>query len=472
MAAFYHARLSFGDAGGTASGLRALRLAARAPEHQRLLITARISHELNDPASVFVAESLAARFPDDPLVFELTSRVQHWGGNYLDAIRSIERAIALDSASDPVERQDCRVCNELNLLAGYYHWMDSLDAVNRTAQRLLRLRPSHHIPWDMQLRVAAARGDTAGLRSHYRRFHEANPLSTSPLYFPRYQILAEQYDEAGVALRPFLVSSRPFEGIEARWLQTIALRNQGRLAEAIPLTRVLAGPNDLGDALIAIELGNARSAVALFARRRNVDLSVWAPGVQARNRTWDATLHAMALVASGDTSRVRALVDSVAYWGQRSAYARDQRLHHYLRGMLYVAQRRDEDAVVELGRAVASPVHGFTRINYELGRALVRLNRPAEAILVVRAALHGDIDGSNLYMTRTDLHELLAQAHDGVGSRDSAAVHFRAVARAWMRADPVYHARRDTVLAWLARHSPGAGNATSARGTGRQLDQR
>jgi predicted Zn-dependent protease len=180
----------------------------------------------------------------------------------------------------------------------------------------------------------------------------------------------------------------------------------------------------------------------------------------------------MALVASGDTSRVRSLVDSVAYWGQRSAYGRDQRLHHYLRGMLYVAQRRDEDAVVELRRAVNSPIHGFTRINYELGRALVRLNRPAEAIPVVRAALHGDIDGSNLYMTRTDLHELLAQAHDGAGSRDSAAVHFRAVARAWMRADPVYHARRDTVLAWLARHSPGAGNATSARGTGRQLDQR
>jgi tetratricopeptide (TPR) repeat protein len=472
MAAFYHARLSFGDVGGTASGLRALRLAARAPEHQRLLITARISHELNDPASVFVAESLAARYPDDPLVFELTARVQHWGGNFSEAIRTIERAIALDSASEPVERQDCRVCNELNLLAGYYHWMDSLDAVNRTAQRLLRLRPSHHVPWDIQLRVAAARGDTAGLRSHYRRFHEANPLSTGPLYLPRYQILAEQYDEAGVALRPFLGSPRTFEGIEARWLQTIAWRNQGRLAEAIPLTRMTPGPNDLADALIAIELGNARSAAAILARRRNVDLSVWAPGVRARNRTWDATLHGMALVASDDTSWVRALVDSVAYWGQRSAYARDQRLHHYLRGMLFVAQRKDKEAVVELRRAVNSPVHGFTRINYELGRALVRLSRPAEAIPVVRAALHGDIDGSNLYMTRSDLHELLAQAHDRVGSLDSAAVHYRAVARAWVRADPVYHARRDTVLAWLARYSPVPGNATSARGTGRQLDHR
>jgi predicted Zn-dependent protease len=292
------------------------------------------------------------------------------------------------------------------------------------------------------------------------------------LYLPRYQILAEQYDQAAVALEPFLQSPRTFEGIEARWLQTIALRNQGRLAEAIPLTRVHPGPNDLGDALVAIESGNPRLAVTLLARRRKVDQSSWAPGVQARNRTWDASLHGMALVAAGDTSRLRGLVDSVAYWGQRSAYGRDHRLHHYLRGMLFVAQRRDEDAVVELRKAVNSPVHGFTRINYELGRALVRLNRPVEAIPVIRAALHGDIDGANLYMTRTDLHELLAQAFDRTGNRDSAAVHYRAVARAWVRADPVYHVRRDTVLAWLARYSPGPGNATSARGTGRQLDQR
>jgi hypothetical protein len=180
----------------------------------------------------------------------------------------------------------------------------------------------------------------------------------------------------------------------------------------------------------------------------------------------------MALVAAGDTSRLRGLVDSVADWGQRSAYGRDQRLHHYLRGMLFVAQRRDEDAVVELRQALNSPVHGFTRINYELGRALVRLHRHTEAIPVVRAALHGDIDGSNLYMTRTDLHELLAQAFDRSGNTDSAAVHYRAVARAWVRADPVYHVRRDTVLAWLARHGRDAGNTMSASGTGRQLDQR
>jgi hypothetical protein len=71
----------------------------------------------------------------------------------------------------------------------------------------------------------------------------------------------------------------------------------------------------------------------------------------------------------------------------------------------------------------------------------------------VRAALHGDIDGSNLYVTRTDLHELLAQAFDRLTMRDSAAVHYRAVVKAWIRADPLYHTRRDRARAWLAAHS-------------------
>lgn len=451
MAAYYHALLSFGDVQGTAAGLRALRLAARAPEHQRLLITTRISHALNDPASVFVAESLLAKYPDDPLAHEIASRVHAWGGDFPAAVRTIERAIALDSVSEPMERQDCRLCVGLDHLSSIYQWWDSLDATERTARRFLRLRPNRHTPWDVLLRVAALRRDTSALRSHFRRFHEANPLVTSPFYFPRYQLLAEEYDEASTAVQPFIESPREWEGVEARWLRTIALRNQGRLAEALPLTRVNPGPNDIADALISIELGNPRAAVAIFGRRARADVSIWAPGVAARNRTWETTLHAMALIAAGDTARVRALVDTVAYWGQRSAYGRDRKLHHYLRGMLFVAQRRDDDAAAALRLAINSPAHGFSRINYELGRVLMRLNRPVEAIPIVRAALHGDIDGPNLYMTRTDLHELLAQVFDRAGLRDSAAVHYRAVVRAWERADPVYHARRDSARVRLSR---------------------
>lgn len=123
--------------------------------------------------------------------------------------------------------------------------------------------------------------------------------------------------------------------------------------------------------------------------------------------------------------------------------------------MLLVAEGRDVEAAVEFREAMSSPTHGFTRINYELGRTLIRLNRPAEAVPVVRAGLHGDVYGSNLYMTRTDLHELLGQAFDRLKMRDSATVHYRAVLKAWERADPVYHPRREQARAALARNIRG-----------------
>ncbi|HUQ81674.1 MAG TPA: hypothetical protein VM076_11070 [Gemmatimonadaceae bacterium] len=55
--------------------------------------------------------------------------------------------------------------------------------------------------------------------------------------------------------------------------------------------------------------------------------------------------------------------------------------------------------------------------------------------------MRGKLDSSNLYVTQTEIHELLAQAWDAAGQRDSAAVHYTWVARAWERGDPPYTAR-------------------------------
>jgi len=74
-------------------------------------------------------------------------------------------------------------------------------------------------------------------------------------------------------------------------------------------------------------------------------------------------------------------------------------------------------------------------------------------LAVLQPALRGDIDASNLYVTRTELHELLARSFDELAQRDSAAAHYQAVAKAWERADLLYHARRDSARTWLAQNS-------------------
>ena len=118
--------------------------------------------------------------------------------------------------------------------------------------------------------------------------------------------------------------------------------------------------------------------------------------------------------------------------------------------MLYARGHRDDAAIREYRAAISSPTFGFTQINYELGKTLLTLQRPGEAIPFVQAALHGGIEGSGLYVTHTELHELLAQLFDAAGRRDSAAAHYRVVAAAWASADPVLWPRRDAAARRLA----------------------
>jgi DNA-binding SARP family transcriptional activator/tetratricopeptide (TPR) repeat protein len=453
MAAYYAALLAVdANRDQVAAHDRALRLAAHAPDRERLTISADILGLNMEPTALAAAESLTTRYPSDPHAFALHSTALQLSGAWPEAVTMIERAIALDSASEP-SGQKCRLCDEIVQLANIYLWWDSLPAAERTAQRLLKLRPRSHGVWLIKLRTAAARGDLAELRDDLRRFNETNPIATTTNFNLRFRVLAEDYDEVERLAPIAMEASRPEDAQEATWYRTIALRNQGRLAEALVLARTRArpSPDELAIALISLERGDPRTAVSIFGAQARADQSMWPPGIRARHSTWDKTLFGMAVAAAGDTVTLRALADTVESFGRESLYGRDRRAHHYLRGMLLLAQKRDGEALDQLRQAIHSPTHGFTRVNYELGRTLIRLNRPTEAVPVLRAALLGDIDGSNLYVTRTDLHELLAQAFDRLSMRDSAAVHYRAMIKAWQHADPLYHARREQAAKNLAR---------------------
>jgi hypothetical protein len=153
------------------------------------------------------------------------------------------------------------------------------------------------------------------------------------------------------------------------------------------------------------------------------------------------TLSASASIAGGDTLAAKSLVDSIRAVGSRSVYDRDTKLHHFIRGLLFAKRGEREAAVREYRLAISSLTGGYTRINLELARTLIALNRPLEAVPVIRAPLHGGLDGPNLYLTRTETHEVLARAFEAAGRRDSALVHFRIVANAWKHADPLLKPR-------------------------------
>jgi predicted Zn-dependent protease len=145
---------------------------------------------------------------------------------------------------------------------------------------------------------------------------------------------------------------------------------------------------------------------------------------------------------------VRRLATTVQYW-ERSLFGRIAG-HHFC-GLLLAASGKDAEAVDEYRAAVHSYTFGYTRVNYELARSLLRLGRPAEAVEVLQPALRGAIDAGNLYVTRTELHELLADAFSRLGQRDSTAAHARAVGQAWARADQRFLQRREAAQRLLAR---------------------
>jgi hypothetical protein len=71
----------------------------------------------------------------------------------------------------------------------------------------------------------------------------------------------------------------------------------------------------------------------------------------------------------------------------------------------------------------------------------MRRRRYGDAIAILQPALRGPLDASNWYVTRTEIHDLLGQAWDGMpgpAAHDSAVVHYAFVAKSWARADPMF----------------------------------
>ena len=202
------------------------------------------------------------------------------------------------------------------------------------------------------------------------------------------------------------------------------------------------------------EMGRYREAAALFDSTSRWEAPNENESQLGRSRAWSMTHAASALAAAGDTGGLAARADSVRASGARSGYGRDQRLHHHVRGLLLAARRQDDAAVEEYRRAIYSINQGYTRTNFALATVLMRQRKWSDAIAVLQPALRSPLEASNYYVTRTELHELLAQAWEampGPAARDSAVAHYTIVAKAWSRADPMFADRSARARAALGR---------------------
>ena len=477
MAAYYAWRVAKGFEDPSEGGLgdRAVMLASRASPRDRLLILTHVGGARSDLRALAAAETLATNYPRDP---EALLRAADVIPDLKRSLQLLNRSIELDSAANPGSSPVCRLCDAFALLVSRYEWADSLDAVPRTLRRWRAFRPDDAAPWVGEADWLIGQGRRAEAEAAERRYEalggKSGNVHVSTLVT---NMRLDALDAADRACQAGLASMEKAEFILYRWHCVIALRMQGRYREALALVRdgrvprstlVHRGfsPDLYQAAILDMEMGRPLTAAEEFLNiyqppgdtansasdAKPNTRPVW-EGLHARYGSWLLTLSATAAVAGGDTLRARRLVDSIENLGHRSLFGRDPLLHHFVRGLLLSRARQPDAAVREFRAAMHSPTYGYTRINYEMAKCLLELKRPAEGIPVVQGALRGGLEGSGLYITRTELHEMLAQLFDANGQRDSAAVHYAVVDRSWASADPFLAGRRDVAHQWLARNA-------------------
>jgi hypothetical protein len=465
MAVYYAWRsaVEVGDSTQTALAKRATALASKASERDRLLIIAHVGGTQMDFRSVAAADSLATRYGNDPEALVRSASIVSDLGR---SLQILNRAIALDSAAGTSPAAVCRMCEALGDLARRYAWADSMSMVESTLRRWIRLRPDDATPWGVLSDHFVGEGrlkeaESARIRAEGLGGPKGDPAERRILWSLR----NDNIDEAMRQCTSVLATADRSEFSTYQWYCTIGLRIAGRFNDAIALTRdgKVPGSNfvrrgmsrdPVHTPILEWESGNPLKASPKFASLGFYfgDSTSMTPGWRARTSAWHMTLAASAALAGGDTLIAKSLVDSIESFGSRSIYDRDTKLHHFIRGQLFARRGDQESAVREYRAAVTSPTNGYTRINLEMAKSLMLLRKPMEAVPMMRAVLHGGLEGSGLYLTRTEAHETLARAFEQAGRRDSAQAHFRIVERSWRGSDPILKGRYEYARA------RGAGN--------------
>ena len=445
--AAYHRALSHEDVDHAAFrrdlGL-AVRFADQSSDPERLLIQTAWAREMDEPRQLALAETLAVRYPTEPDGHLFFGEALLWSGDFEGALPHLRYVVAMDSLSLRGLSPRCRACDALRDIVTTHMLTDSLPAAERVAREWVELQQGSARAWRALASTLEYRGrweEAQAARSVAASLGSENPRD--PLYPAVLAIRAGDFDRADRLLEERRGSEGSLEQQNVLWYRVMSLRSQNRFDEALETARryrraVLEAETPAQrkpweavlEAQVLMEAGRTQDAAALWQTMADHPFEPESASRTARHRAWTLTQKATAIAAGGDTAALPALADSIQLLGTRSAYGRDPRLHHYVRGLLWMARGDTARAAASLQHAMFSPTAGYGRINLELGRALLALGLPREASAAVRPALRGPLDAGNLYVTPTELHALLARAYGAAGEPDSASVHAQWVARA------------------------------------------
>lgn len=444
---------------------RARRLAARATDRERLIITAGWANGVSSPSLRAIAETLVVRYPVEVEGYLYSGIALVTDGDFSASIAPLERAITMDSLGFRGNGASCGICEAFRWLVSAYELSDALPAAERVARRWVHLQPDSRTAVTALVEVMDWEGRGSAADSAFRSVVPRDPFYGGAIDFRAMHLIRyAEYDTADALLRAETQGTGASRRAEAWYQLAISLRQQGRLREALEAARqlrryaVLSVPRSTSppaaaviEAQLRLEMGEAAAAAALFDSLAQIREAGDEPSQVARRGVWMLAQAGGARLAAGDTAALERLVEPVRTLGRASGLGRDRRLFHHLEGLVLAARGDTTGAITEFRNAIYSTTAGFTRTNAELARLLAGERRFREAIAVLQPALRGSLEASNLYVSRTALNELLAQAWDSAGGRDSAVAHYAFVARSWQGGDaPFVQVARDARARMLA----------------------
>jgi DNA-binding SARP family transcriptional activator/TolB-like protein len=438
---------------------RLARLAETAPDRDRLQILAWLAFFSSSPTLQALADTLIVRYPVDVEAHYFAGFARMARADFTGALPFLHHVIAQDTASIGGSGARCLACDALNHLVFAYAALDSLDRGEQVARAWVRADPRSARAMVALSAMLEARGHPAEAMEIRQR---AIPFDSYDRIFPAIvRVRTGEFEAADRVTRSVLADATDRDSFwQAYWALAISLRNQARWRELAELSASqwarasdAERAGDLGRrlgtnlALLQLESGHPRAAITILDSLTRYQDPQQPLGGRAFRLTLLYTMLAEAALQVGDRDLVGRAADSAEAWGRRSGKLREMGIAAHARALTHLVRSDTAGAIRGLERAIWSPTIGFTLTNYRLAELYLAGGDGRRAANLLRPALRGGLESTNLYVTHTDLHQLLARAYDHLGLKDSARVHWRWVAGALARADSGAAQRREVAVA-------------------------